>query len=88
MIEFALVLILAGFSIALIFTADRWLMAALNILDRFLVKLGVGTWLAKLLTAAENWVAARTVRKAERKNPGSREANEAHWLNRKGHGHE
>jgi uncharacterized protein (TIGR02246 family) len=77
--ELALILFLAALCIALIFTAERWLLAVLNILDKALVRLGVGTWSAKILTGAENWVAARTARKARRKSQVSKKGSWADW---------
>lgn len=57
--------IIAGvICIALTLTAERWLLSILNILDKVLAALGVGTWSARILTNVENWVAERTARRA------------------------
>ena len=58
----ALLLLLLG-ALLLLVTAERWLVALLSRLDRFLTRLGVGTWSAKLLTGVEDWARARRERR-------------------------
>lgn len=46
-------------SIALLLTADHWLLSLLNGLDKILTRMGFGTWSAGALTAAERWLKNR-----------------------------
>lgn len=53
--------------VVLVATADRWLVALLTGLDRFLTRLGVGTWSARLLTRGEDWARTRREARARRR---------------------
>ncbi len=64
MILLAASIVVGVICIALTLPAERWLLSSLNILDKVLAALGVGTWSARILTNVENWVAERTARRA------------------------
>jgi hypothetical protein len=63
----ALALLAAVILVVLVATADRWLVTLLTGLDRFLTRLGVGTWSARLLTRGEDWARARREARARRR---------------------
>jgi hypothetical protein len=63
----ALALLAALVLVILVATADRWLVALLTGLDRFLTRLGIGTWSARLLTRGEDWARARREARARRR---------------------
>jgi hypothetical protein len=59
MILFLCVISGGAIAIALLVTADRWLVGILNALDRVLTAAGFGKWSAGLLTRAEEWARGR-----------------------------
>jgi len=65
-----LVLVIAlaagALAIVLVLTVERWLLPILNILDRLLTRIGFGTWSARCLTKAEEWVSKRAGRRTRR----------------------
>jgi hypothetical protein len=66
----AILLVAVGAAaILLLVTADVWLVALLTRLDALLVRMGFGTWLARLVTKAEIRMAER--RRRAGKGPGS-----------------
>jgi len=66
----SILLVAAGAgAILLLVTADVWLVAVLTRLDTLLVRMGFGTWLARLVTKAEIRMAER--RRRAGKGPGS-----------------
>jgi hypothetical protein len=66
----AILLVAVGAAaILLLVTADVWLVALLTRLDALLVRMGFGTWLARLVTKAETRMAER--RRRAGKGPGS-----------------
>ena len=60
-----LVIALAAGALAvfLVLTVERWLLQILNVLDRLLTWIGFGTWSARCLTKAEEWVSKRVARR-------------------------
>jgi hypothetical protein len=66
MLVLAIVLAAGALASVLVLTVKRWLLPILNVLDRLLTRIGFGTWSARCLTKAENWVSQKVARKAPR----------------------
>jgi hypothetical protein len=65
---FLVIAVVAGIvAITMALTVKSWLVGVLNVLDRCLTKLGVGTWSARVLTCAEDWVAKQISGRSEKK---------------------
>jgi len=58
----------AAASLILVLTMEEWLLAVLNVLDRILAALGVGTWSARLITGCEHWLADKAARRQRRRS--------------------
>jgi hypothetical protein len=57
------VLLVAVIIAFLIITVERWLLIILNALDTILTRIGFGTYSARALTSAENWLRDRKTRR-------------------------
>ncbi len=63
-------IIVAAAAILLLWTAPNWLSGMLGVLDRFLVRMGAGTWAAGFITWVEDRAAERRAMRRNRKGEG------------------